>query len=196
MTISTANESVAQAAALGTAIMPAGDYVCISVSDTGIGIPKEHLGKIFDPFFTTKPVGQGTGLGLATVYGIVKQTGGFITVDSEVGKGTSFHIYLPRHRGETIAAANEAGTRTPARHHRPGHDPSGRRRRSGQKLCGARAQAARLQCAGSRGRRRSARDREKLDGAPSISSSPTSSCRTWTGRRWCARSSACGPIWP
>jgi len=107
VTIATANESVAQAAALGTAIMPAGDYVCISVSDTGIGIPKEHLGKIFDPFFTTKPVGQGTGLGLATVYGIVKQTGGFITVDSEVGKGTSFHIYLPRHRGETIAVANE-----------------------------------------------------------------------------------------
>jgi two-component system cell cycle sensor histidine kinase/response regulator CckA len=108
VTISTANETVAQAAALGTAIMPAGDYVCISVSDTGIGIPKEHMGKIFDPFFTTKPVGQGTGLGLATVYGIVKQTGGFITVDSEVGKGTSFHIYLPRHRGEAIAQANES----------------------------------------------------------------------------------------
>ncbi len=114
VTIATANESVAHAAALGTAIMPAGDYVCISVSDTGIGIPKEHLGKIFDPFFTTKPVGQGTGLGLATVYGIVKQTGGFITVDSEVGKGTSFHIYLPRHRGETIAAASEP-ERAPAR---------------------------------------------------------------------------------
>jgi two-component system cell cycle sensor histidine kinase/response regulator CckA len=74
--------------------------VRIDVTDTGTGIPKEHMGKIFDPFFTTKPVGQGTGLGLATVYGIIKQTGGFITVESDVGKGTSFHIYLPRYRPE------------------------------------------------------------------------------------------------
>jgi two-component system cell cycle sensor histidine kinase/response regulator CckA len=113
VTISTANESVEQAAALGTAIMPAGEYVCIAVSDTGIGIPKEHLGKIFDPFFTTKPVGQGTGLGLATVYGIVKQTGGFITVDSEVGKGTTFRIYLPRHRGEAVVQAVDAERAAP-----------------------------------------------------------------------------------
>ena len=98
VTILTANETAAGAAALGTAIMPAGEYVRIEVADTGIGISKEHQGKIFDPFFTTKPVGQGTGLGLATVYGIVKQTGGFITVDSEVGRGTAFKIYLPRHR--------------------------------------------------------------------------------------------------
>ncbi len=113
VTITTANESVRQAAALGTAIMPAGDYVCVAVSDTGIGIPKEHLGKIFDPFFTTKPVGQGTGLGLATVYGIVKQTGGFITVDSEVGKGTIFRIYLPRHRGEASVQPLEAELAAP-----------------------------------------------------------------------------------
>jgi signal transduction histidine kinase/CheY-like chemotaxis protein len=96
--IRTANQTFAAPTALGTAIMPAGDYVRIEVADTGTGISKEHMGKIFDPFFTTKPVGQGTGLGLATVYGIVKQTGGFITVDSQIGQGTSFKIFLPRHR--------------------------------------------------------------------------------------------------
>jgi len=100
VTIRTANEAATSAVALGTAIMPAGDYVRIEVCDTGIGIPNEHLGKIFDPFFTTKPVGAGTGLGLATVYGIVKQTGGFITVDSDVGKGTTFRIFLPRYKGD------------------------------------------------------------------------------------------------
>ena len=100
VTIRTANETVTAPVALGSAIMPAGDYVRIQVADTGIGIAKEHLGKIFDPFFTTKPVGQGTGLGLATVYGIIKQTGGFITLDSEVGRGTTFTIFLPRYRPE------------------------------------------------------------------------------------------------
>ena len=98
VSIVTANETVTSPAALGTAIMPAGDYVRIEVADTGIGISKEHMSKIYEPFFTTKPVGQGTGLGLATVYGIVKQTGGFITVDSDVGRGTCFKIFLPRHR--------------------------------------------------------------------------------------------------
>ena len=103
VTIRTSNQSLANASALGTAIMPAGDYVMIEVTDTGTGMSKEIQSKIFDPFFTTKPVGQGTGLGLATVYGIVKQSGGFITVDSEVGHGAAFKIYLPRQRVDASA---------------------------------------------------------------------------------------------
>jgi len=107
VTIRTANETVNEAAVLGTASMAPGDYVRVDVADTGIGIPKEYLGKIFDPFFTTKPMGQGTGLGLATVYGIVKQTGGFVTVESDVGHGTTFSIFLPRYKG-VLEAQGEA----------------------------------------------------------------------------------------
>ncbi len=110
--IKAVNQTMDRARALGTAIMPAGDYVRIAVTDTGTGMSKEVQSKIFDPFFTTKPIGQGTGLGLATVYGIVKQTGGFITVDSELGKGTCFCIYLPRHQGE-VPQQGEAAAPAP-----------------------------------------------------------------------------------
>jgi two-component system cell cycle sensor histidine kinase/response regulator CckA len=71
--------------------------VLVEVADTGTGIPHDIIDKIFDPFFSTKEVGKGTGLGLSTVYGIVKQTGGFIYPDSQTGKGTTFRIFLPRH---------------------------------------------------------------------------------------------------
>jgi len=119
LTIKTANVSAQEAEKLSYKGMPAADYVRIDVSDTGTGIPPDIVDKIFEPFFSTKEVGKGTGLGLSTVYGIVKQTGGFVYVDSEQGKGTTFRIFLPRHHPEQEAqhephAANGAAKETAA----------------------------------------------------------------------------------
>ncbi|WP_343231263.1 response regulator [Rhodomicrobium vannielii] len=95
--ISTANVSERESLLLKERGVERGEYVTVEVRDSGTGIKPEHLEKIFDPFFSTKEVGKGTGLGLSTVYGIVKQTGGTILVDSEMGKGSSFRIFLPRY---------------------------------------------------------------------------------------------------
>lgn len=100
LTIKTSNLSNLKSVQVGHETMPIGDFVIIEVADTGTGIADENLEHIFEPFFSTKEVGAGTGLGLSTVYGIVKQTGGFIFVESEMNKGTTFKICLPRHLGE------------------------------------------------------------------------------------------------
>src|SRR4051794_9462300 len=113
--IRTANVTAEEAARLAYKGMPAADYVRIEVADTGTGIPADIRDKIFDPFFSTKEVGKGTGLGLSTVYGIVKQTGGFIYVDSKADRGTSFHIFLPRHHAEQDLQPDAAGTTSAAK---------------------------------------------------------------------------------
>jgi two-component system, cell cycle sensor histidine kinase and response regulator CckA len=119
LTVRTANVTPEESGRLSYKGMPAADYVRIDVADTGSGIAPDIVDKIFEPFFSTKEVGKGTGLGLSTVYGIVKQTGGFVYVDSEAGKGTAFHIFLPRHHPELeahpeAAVANGAAREPPA----------------------------------------------------------------------------------
>src|ERR1700710_1762529 len=130
LTVRTANVTTEEAAQLAYKGMPAADYVRIDISDTGTGIPADIVDKIFEPFFSTKEVGKGTGLGLSTVYGIVKQTGGFVYVDSEAGKGTSFHIFFPRHRPDLEVqaepqAANGAGKDAAAEPPKPRADLTG-----------------------------------------------------------------------
>ena len=107
----TRNVAAAECAAFNEKSLAPAEYVLIEVEDNGHGIPAEVRDKIFEPFFTTKEVGKGTGLGLSMVYGIVKQTGGYVFCDSEPGVGTTFRIFLPRHIPEATVEPVEEGSR-------------------------------------------------------------------------------------
>ncbi len=106
LSVRTTNVDEAESRTVKPGLMPEGQYVLCEVSDTGTGMSPEVMDKIYEPFFSTKEVGKGTGLGLSTVYGIIKQTGGFVFCDSAMGKGTTFLIYLPRYI-ETKEEADE-----------------------------------------------------------------------------------------
>ena len=118
LVIRTANVSERDSLELGQHRVPPGEYVLIEVSDTGTGMAPEVMLKMFEPFFSTKEVGRGTGLGLSTVYGIVKQTGGHIFAESELGHGTVMHVYLPRYL-EVAGEAEPARAPAPARREQP-----------------------------------------------------------------------------
>jgi PAS domain S-box-containing protein len=107
LVITTDNARLDSVSADTPALEP-GDYICIGVADSGIGMSAEVAARAFDPFFTTKPIGQGTGLGLSMIYGFARQSNGHATIDSKIGQGTSVKIYLPRHHGD---AATEHGSR-------------------------------------------------------------------------------------
>lgn len=96
LTLATANVELDAAYAAQNAEVSPGDYVAISVADTGMGIPETVLERVFEPFYTTKDIGKGTGLGLSMVYGFTKQSGGHVKIVSEVGVGTTVTLHLPR----------------------------------------------------------------------------------------------------
>ncbi|MEI9903757.1 MAG: ATP-binding protein [Asticcacaulis sp.] len=114
LTIETANAYLDRTYANSQEEVAPGQYVVVAVTDTGVGMPPEILEKVFEPFFTTKPVGLGTGLGLSQVHGFVKQSGGHVTIYSEVGHGTTIRLYLPRSQEDVEAGVPETAKR-PAR---------------------------------------------------------------------------------
>ena len=128
LTVRTSNVTAAECRRFAHEPMPDADYVLVEVSDTGTGMTPDVMEKIFEPFFSTKEVGKGTGLGLSTVYGIVKQTGGFIFPESEVGRGTAFRIFVPRHvpGAEEEVAEAEAAATTLVPEAKPAADLTGR----------------------------------------------------------------------
>jgi PAS domain S-box-containing protein len=108
LTIETCNCNLDEKASFWSGDMRAGAYVCISVTDSGIGMTQETIEKAFEPFFTTKPIGQGTGLGLSMVYGFVRQSDGYTKIASQLGRGTSVKLFLPRYSGD-LAVEEQSG---------------------------------------------------------------------------------------
>jgi len=109
LTIATDNAQLDQAYVRGIESLQPGDYVVLQVTDTGEGMAPETVARAFEPFFTTKPIGQGTGLGLSMIYGFAKQVGGHVRIVSEVGRGTSVLLYMPRSRGARAEMSQQGG---------------------------------------------------------------------------------------
>ena len=176
LTIETANRDLNEEEAGQHGGVPAGPYVMLSVSDTGTGMDPETVARAFEPFFTTKEAGQGTGLGLAMVYGIVKQSGGDIRVVTELGHGTAFRIYFPR-----LEAAEETVMESPPFFLRPLgtgsetilvlEDETAYVASSGRSWCAADIRFWIQET------RRKQFESAKRGGKPSTCSSPTSLCR-------------------
>lgn len=122
LTVETCNVDFDAAAAARLGDVKPGQYICVCVTDTGVGMAPDVIEKAFEPFFTTKPIGQGTGLGLSMIYGFTRQSEGHAKIYSEVGKGTSVKLYLPRYHG-TAADHDQPGSSTPLEAHRaPGRE--------------------------------------------------------------------------
>jgi CheY-like chemotaxis protein len=121
LTVETSNTHLDAAYVRSEQGLQPGDYVMVAVTDTGTGMPPNVLARVFEPFFTTKPVGQGTGLGLSQLYGFAQQSGGHVRIESEVGRGTSVRLYLPRHHGtEETKAVVDAPPEPPLQAPGPG----------------------------------------------------------------------------